>query len=176
MKIKLRISISANQVIIFGSKETEYMDQAAKFFSKKALDTAFYQTRDSTSTVVFMSPTAYLSLIDPGDVYLDTTMVKGFIDKSIRYDALPYLGVETDSDSPTGDIYVSVDGRDHAGRRMMKALQGLGIEAVPVVIHSLEYDDGPAYHWGSTTDRPKNIECYGEDDPTTISFPSIQTW
>lgn len=172
MKIKLSISgETVRQLPERAVKNAEYLKQARKFFSTKALVEAFNQPTDSTSTVVFMPPSHYIELVDFGDVYLDVNLVEGFIDKTVRYSSLPYLGVETDSED--GSLYVSLDGCDHMGRRMMKALLGLGIEKVPVIINSQQYDDGPTYQWGLTKARPKTIE--GAND-SEFPFPPTETY
>lgn len=174
--MKLTLSISASGPLKQTIKEcspgnAEYMQQARKYFSTKAIYDAFHQPINSTQTVVFMAPDQYLQLTDDGDMFLDVTIIEGFITKNIRYDSLPYLGVETDEDD--GSLYVSLEGRDHHGRRMMKVLLGLGIEKVPVIINSQQYDDGPAYLWGMTDERPETIE--GAND-TEFKFPPTETY
>lgn len=148
---------------------TELVDKVSRFFSKRALDKVFSQKLDSAQTVVFLTPDQYLNLIEPGDDYLTIPLVKGFIDKNSLYTKLPYLGVETDSSD--GSVYVSMDGRDHEGRRIMLGLQALSIEKVPVIINSQQYDDGPKYKWGQTKLRPKTIEGYND-----FSIPFPQTF
>ncbi len=135
------------------------IERLRKYFSDKAIKKAFSQPKDSPFTVVWMTPDQYLSLVNPGDFFLHKSLVEDFINKNFRFDHFPYLGVETDKDD--GSIYISADGRDHSGRRMMKALKGLDLKYVPVVIKSQQYDDGPVYHWGQLKDRPATIE--GED-------------
>jgi hypothetical protein len=175
MKINIKISIS--QGILRQTPQdrapenAEYMEQARKFFSTKALYEAFHQPKNSTQTVVFLTPEQYIQLTDFGDVYLDVAMVEGFINKSVRYESLPYLGVETDEED--NSVYVSLDGQDHAGRRMMKTLLGLGLEKVPVVINSQQYNDGPVYQWGMTTKRPSVIEGPGDVE---FAFPQTETY
>lgn len=132
----------------------------SKYFSEQAFEKALEQDVASTSTVVLMSPADYISLCDPGDDYLlAADVIRGIVDPSCRYDDIPYLGVETDPED--NSLYVSLNGKDHVGRRIMRALNGLGVEKVPVQIYSQGYD-GPAYVWGCSESRP--TELWGYDD------------
>ena len=172
--MKIKISLEKAPVRPIPKKQWQ-LDNRVKpllsFFSTKAFNNAFNRSKESTRTVVFLTPDQYLNLVDPGDVYLNDKLIEGFIDKTIRYPRLPYLGVETDKED--GTLYVSLEGRDHQGRRMMKALKALGIQHVPVVVHSQYVDDGPVYRWGSTEERPSAIEGFGD---FTMNFPKIETW
>lgn len=162
--MKIWVSLSDDNV-------EEIVAANSKYFSNDALVQVYKREPSSTETVIFLSPDQYLYLTDPGDDFLDEKMIKGFVDDQIRFNVLPYLGVETDADD--GTIYVSLDGRDHQGRRMMRSLKGLGVNKVPVVINSQYVDDGPVYVWGTTDKRPTELWGYKDNN---IPFPKTHPY
>ena len=139
-----------------------------KYFTEDALHQAFNQNEASRETVLFMTTENFLRLVRPGFDAVKESGVKSLLDQGIKFNSLPSLGVETDK---RGDV-VCEEGRDHEGRHRVRALHELGVKVIPVIIYSKEGGRGPAYRWGKSIARPKQLIGYQWH---AMSFPPIET-
>lgn len=154
--MKILISVSTSRQI------------AEKYFEKLAIDKAYRQNDMSRETVITLKCSDFLRLATPGTDPEKEQTVKELLEEGMKFNSLPYLGVET---KKNGDVEVASNGGDHEGRHRVRALLQLGVEELPIRLFSNE-TGGRSYRWRSTQDRPKLLYGY---NGFHIPFPPIET-
>lgn len=96
----------------------------------------------SRETLVYMSPSDFLRMAEPGHSDDKEATVQGVLKAGQKFRSLPHLSFEHD-----GKGVARVIG--HEGRHRARALQALGVQQMPVVLQSQASSKGPSIRWGS---------------------------
>ena len=147
------------------SKSSDEMVDALKYFNNNALHSAINQHPNSRAIAVWLSPTDFIKLARPGIDQDKRKAVKNLLNDGIKFDSIPFLGVETDKN---GNVVVDGNGSNHEGRHRCRLLNNLEVKLVPVLIQSSAAGEGDCYRWGNTEKRPKKLIGY---NGFSIDFP-----
>jgi hypothetical protein len=145
-----------------------------KYFEAAVLNKWYRQTPDSRTTVIHLSPAAFLtlakSLVVPGAKKLDRTQT--LFKNGIKFNEIPYFRCET---LENGDLQVVA----HEGRHRAMNLRDAGVKLMPLLIISehktAQKPSAKArpYRWGLTNFRPQKI--HGQTSGV-VSMPDAETF
>ncbi len=122
---------------------------------------SFFDMRDSVetsdensrSTLVYMSPADFLRMVEDGLNRNKEEKVADLIRHGVKFISLPLILFEHDDRG-----HAQVVG--HEGRHRARALQGLKIGDMPVILRSLSSENGRAIRWGSQTNKQDRIDRF----------------
>jgi len=140
-------------------------------FSNDALRSTEADKPRSRSTIIHISPQAFLDISNDGRIEEKYESARSRVRRRVKFSSVPYIGFVND-----GDGTATVVG--HEGRHRAMALLEEGVESIPVEFRSLEDNNiGPAIRWDVQNDPDNMVPgawprvLVGQDGRNSIPFP-----
>lgn len=126
----------------------------------------------SRTTLVYMSPDDYLKVAQAGFSQGKTDRVAAVLERGEKFRETPMLQFAHDGN---GNAYVV----GHEGRHRARAMKALGVQQMPVLLHSMESGKGKGIRWGVRNNQKREFDyipvmpsvLHGEDRRGSVSFP-----
>lgn len=131
----------------------------------------------SRTTVVYMSPDDYLKVAKAGFEQGKADRVTTVLQRGEKFRETPMLQFVHDG---KGNAYVV----GHEGRHRTRAMKALGVQQMPVVLHSMESGSGKGIRWGVRNNKAREFDyvsvmptvLHGEDGRGSVPFPQSEIY